>query len=31
LTAFVGVNVVPMDTERVLAEQTVRVEGGRLS
>jgi imidazolonepropionase-like amidohydrolase len=29
--AFVGVHVVPMDEERVLADQTVVVEGGRIS
>jgi imidazolonepropionase-like amidohydrolase len=31
VTAFVDVNVVPMDTERVFAEQTVLVEGGRIT
>jgi imidazolonepropionase-like amidohydrolase len=31
VSAFVGVNVVPMDTERVLADQTVLVEGGRVT
>jgi imidazolonepropionase-like amidohydrolase len=31
VTAFVDVNVVPMDTERVLADQTVLVEGGRIA
>jgi hypothetical protein len=31
VTAFVDVNVVPMDTERVLANQTVLVEGGRIT
>jgi imidazolonepropionase-like amidohydrolase len=30
-TAFVNVNVVPMDRERVLANQTVLVEGGRIT
>lgn len=30
LTAFVGVNVVPMDSERVLEKQTVVVEGTRI-
>lgn len=29
--AFVGVNVVPMDEERVLARQTVVVRGGRIA
>lgn len=29
-TAFVGVNVVPMDSERVLADQTVVVTGDRI-
>lgn len=28
--AFVGVNVVPMDSERVLSNQTVLVEGGKI-
>lgn len=28
--AFVGVNVVPMDAERVLSDQTVLIEGGRI-
>ena len=27
-TAFVGVNVIPMDRERVVADQTVIVRGG---
>jgi hypothetical protein len=31
VTAFVDVNVIPMDTERVLADQTVLVEGGRVT
>jgi imidazolonepropionase-like amidohydrolase len=31
VTAFVNVNVVPMDRERVLADQTVLVEGGRIT
>jgi imidazolonepropionase-like amidohydrolase len=31
VTAFVDVNVVPMDAERVLAHQTVLVEGGRIT
>jgi hypothetical protein len=31
VTAFVGVSVIPMDTERVLANQTVLVEGGRIT
>jgi imidazolonepropionase-like amidohydrolase len=31
VTAFVDVNVVPMDTERVLRRQTVLVEGGRVA
>jgi hypothetical protein len=31
VTAFVDVNVVPMDAERVLAKQTVLVEGGRIT
>jgi hypothetical protein len=31
VTVFVGVNVVPMDTERVLENQTVLVEGGRIT
>jgi imidazolonepropionase-like amidohydrolase len=31
VTAFVGVNVVPMDTERVLANHTVLVEDGRIT
>jgi imidazolonepropionase-like amidohydrolase len=31
VTAFVDVNVVPMDTERVLPNQTVLVEGGRIT
>jgi imidazolonepropionase-like amidohydrolase len=30
-TAFVRVNVIPMDRERVLRDQTVLVEGGRIS
>ena len=30
-TAFIHVNVVPMDRERVLADQTVLVEGGRIA
>jgi dihydroorotase-like cyclic amidohydrolase len=30
VTAFVDVDVVPMDTERVLPNQTVLVEGGRI-
>src|SRR5688572_14768042 len=29
-TAFVGVNVIPMDRERVLANQTVVVRGGSI-
>lgn len=29
--AFVGVNVIPMDRERVLADQTVVVRGGRIA
>lgn len=29
--AFIGVNVVPMDTERVLADQTVVVRDGRIA
>jgi imidazolonepropionase-like amidohydrolase len=31
VTAFVDVNVVPMDTERVLAHQTVLVAGGHIT
>jgi imidazolonepropionase-like amidohydrolase len=31
VTAFVDVNVVPMDSERVLAHQTVLVQGGRIA
>jgi hypothetical protein len=31
VTAFVDVNVVPMNTERVLPNQTVLVEGGRIT
>ena len=31
VTAFTAVNVVPMDTPRVLEHQTVLVEGGRIS
>jgi imidazolonepropionase-like amidohydrolase len=31
VTAFVNVNVVPMDSERLLANQTVVVEGGRVT
>jgi imidazolonepropionase-like amidohydrolase len=31
VTAFVDVNVVPMDTERVLPSHTVLVEGGRIT
>jgi imidazolonepropionase-like amidohydrolase len=31
VTAFVGVSVVPMDTERVLPHQTVLVAGGRIT
>jgi cytosine/adenosine deaminase-related metal-dependent hydrolase len=31
VTAFVDVNVIPMDTERVLANHTVLVEGGRIT
>ncbi len=31
ITAFLGVNVVPMDEPRVLAGQTVVVEGGRIA
>jgi hypothetical protein len=31
VTAFVDVNVVPMDQERVLANQTVLVEGGKIT
>jgi hypothetical protein len=31
VTAFVDVNVVPMDRERVLPKQTVLVEGGRIT
>jgi imidazolonepropionase-like amidohydrolase len=31
VTAFVDVNVVPMDTERVLPRHTVLVEGGRIT
>ena len=30
-TAFVNVNVIPMDTERVLENQTVIIEGGRIT
>jgi imidazolonepropionase-like amidohydrolase len=30
VTAFVGVNVIPMDGERVLADQTVLVSGDRV-
>ena len=30
ITAFVNVNVIPMDTERVLEDQTVIVEGDRI-
>lgn len=30
VTAFVGVNVIPMDSERVLENQTVLVEGDRI-
>ena len=30
VTAFIDVNVVPMDTERVLAKHTVLVEGNRI-
>ena len=30
VTAFVGVTVIPMDTDRVLADQTVIVSGGRI-
>ncbi|MDX1521917.1 MAG: hypothetical protein R3264_09845, partial [Anaerolineae bacterium] len=30
-TAFVNVNVIPMDTERVLENQTVIVEGDRIT
>ena len=29
-TAFIHVNVVPMDRERVLRDQTVIVEGGKI-
>ena len=29
--AFVGVNVVPMDAERILEDQTVLVQGGRIA
>jgi imidazolonepropionase-like amidohydrolase len=31
VTAFVGVNVIPMDRERVLKNQTVVVRGGRIA
>ena len=31
VTAFVHVNVIPMDTERVLHDQTVVVAGGRIT
>jgi imidazolonepropionase-like amidohydrolase len=31
MTAFVGVNVIPMDTERVLSNHTVLVEDGRIT
>jgi imidazolonepropionase-like amidohydrolase len=31
VTAFVDVNVIPMDTERMLSHQTVLVEGGRIT
>jgi cytosine/adenosine deaminase-related metal-dependent hydrolase len=31
VTVFVDVNVVPMDTERVLANQTVVVDSGRIA
>ena len=31
VTAFVDVNVVPMDTERVLSHQTVVVQDGRIT
>jgi len=31
ITAFVNVNVIPMDTERVLENQTVIVEGDRIT
>jgi imidazolonepropionase-like amidohydrolase len=31
VTAFVNVNVIPMDTERVLANYAVLVEGGRIT
>ena len=30
ITAFVNVNVIPMDTERVLENQTLIVEGDRI-
>jgi imidazolonepropionase-like amidohydrolase len=30
-TAFVGVNVIPMDSERVIADQIVLVENGRIT
>lgn len=30
-TAFVGVNVIPMDSERVIADQVVLVENGRIT
>ena len=30
-TAFVGVNVLPMDTESVLTDRTVVIEGGRIA
>ncbi len=30
-TAFINVNVIPMDTERVLENQTVIIEGGRIT
>jgi hypothetical protein len=31
ITAFVHVNIVPMDRERVLADQTVIVEGDKIA
>lgn len=31
ITAFVNVNVVPMDTERILTSQTVIIRGGRIA
>ena len=31
ITAFVNVNIIPMDTERVLAAQTVIVQGDRIT